>query len=142
MTSKNYFAALSLAILSLSGLGISNSSVRANELNTQGGKGARIYCYMRNSGNAHEVSWNASYALIKRQTNSMFKTSPKHAAVMITEAVVQQPDKYPNCGQYLGDLFNSKKQTVKTAQIDTINNENNIDNTGEYTEESASRYTY
>ena len=105
MTSKNYFAALSLAVLSISGLGISNSYMQASELNTQGGKGARIYCYMRNSGNAHEVSWNASYALIKRQTNSMFKTSPKHAAVMIIETVVQNPEKFETCGSYLGDLF-------------------------------------
>ena len=37
-------------------------------------KGAKIYCFMRSSGNDHSVSWNASYAVIKRQ-NGMFKTS-------------------------------------------------------------------
>ncbi len=68
-------------------------------------KGAQIYCYMRDNGNEHEVSWRAAYALIKRQSNGLFKTSPRHAAVMITEAVVQEPTTYPNCGSYLGDLF-------------------------------------
>ncbi|MFM8937388.1 MAG: DUF6554 family protein, partial [Vulcanococcus sp.] len=35
----------------------------------------------------------------------MFKTSPEHAAVMITEAVVQNPGSYPDCGKYLGSLL-------------------------------------
>jgi hypothetical protein len=51
------------------------------------------------------VSWDAAYALIKRQSASLFKTSPEHAAVMITEAVVQNPGTYPDCGRFLGDLF-------------------------------------
>ena len=62
---------------------------------------------MRNSGNNHEVSWLAAYALIKRQSASLFKTSPEHAAVMITEAVVQNPGTFPDCGKYLGDLYAS-----------------------------------
>ena len=68
-------------------------------------KGAQIYCYMRSNGNDHIVSWEASYALIKRQGSGLFKTSPKHAAVMITEAVVEDPGSFPDCGRYLGDLF-------------------------------------
>ena len=52
-------------------------------------KGAKIYCFMRSSGNDHKVSWNAAYAVIKRQRSGVFKTSPEHASVMITEAVVQ-----------------------------------------------------
>jgi len=68
-------------------------------------KGAQVYCFMRSSGNAHEVSWNAAYALIKRQSRGLFKTSPEHASVMITEAVVKDPGTFPDCGQYLGDLF-------------------------------------
>ena len=68
-------------------------------------KGAQIYCYMRSNGNNHNVSWEASYALIKRQGSGLFKTSPKHAAVMITEAVVEDPGSFPDCGRYLGDLF-------------------------------------
>lgn len=73
-------------------------------------KGAQVYCFMRNSGNNHEVSWQAAYALIKRQSASLFKTSPEHAAVMITEAVVQNPGTFPDCGKYLGDLYASAVQ--------------------------------
>lgn len=72
---------------------------------TIGTKGAQIYCFMRNNGNSHKVSWDAAYAVIKRQSDKLFKTSPEHAAVMITEAVVQNPSVYPDCGRYLGDLF-------------------------------------
>ncbi|MBM5817193.1 MAG: penicillin amidase [Cyanobacteria bacterium K_Offshore_surface_m2_239] len=75
---------------------------------TPGAKGAQIYCYMRASGNSHAVSWAAAYALIKRQSASLFKTSPTHAAVMITEAVVQNPNTFPNCGRYLGDLYSTR----------------------------------
>lgn len=70
-----------------------------------GAKGAQVYCFMRNNGNDHAVSWKAAYALIKRQSASMFRTSPEHAAVMITEAVVNNPGTYPDCGRYLGDLY-------------------------------------
>ena len=73
-------------------------------------KGAKIYCFMRSSGNDHEVSWNAAYALIKRQRSGVFKTSPEHASVMITEAVVQDPGNFPDCGQFLGDLFGGNTQ--------------------------------
>ena len=89
-----------------------------------GGKGAEVYCFMRKVGNPHEVSWQAAYALIKRQTNNIFKTSPKHAAVMIVEAVVKAPDQYQDCGIYLGDLFSngekfqSNDQTPKKQGID------------------------
>ncbi len=70
-----------------------------------GSKGAQVYCFMRGAGNNHQVSWDAAYALIKRQSASLFKTSPEHAAVMITEAVVQNPGTYPDCGRFLGDLY-------------------------------------
>jgi len=78
-------------------------STNANE--SPGAKGAQIYCFMRNNGNDVQVSWDAAYGLVKRQGNSLFRTSPDHAAVMITEAVVQNPSAYPDCGRYLGDLF-------------------------------------
>ena len=68
-------------------------------------KGAQVYCFMRSSGNDHTVGWNAAYALIKRQGRGVFKTSPEHASVMITDAVVQDPGTYPDCGKFLGDLF-------------------------------------
>jgi len=66
---------------------------------------------MRANGNNHEVSWTAAYALIKRQSASMFRTSPEHAAVMITEAVVQNPTSFPDCGRFLGDLYNRRIQS-------------------------------
>ncbi len=72
---------------------------------TAGSKGAQVYCFMRGANNSHEVSWVAAYALIKRQSASLFKTSPEHAAVMITEAVVQNPGSYPDCGRFLGSLY-------------------------------------
>jgi hypothetical protein len=80
------------------------------------GKGAQVYCFMRNAGNNHEVSWLAAYALIKRQSASLFKTSPEHAAVMITEAVVQNPGTFPDCGKYLGDLYASAAQEQQQQQ--------------------------
>jgi hypothetical protein len=43
---------------------------------------------MRNSENSHQVSWDAAYAVVKRQGDRLFRTSPQHAAVLITEAVV------------------------------------------------------
>ena len=76
--------------------------------NVSAQKGAQVYCYMRSNGNDHAVSFEASYALIKRQSNGLFKTSPEHAAVMITETVVEEPGSYPDCGRYLGDLFGSQ----------------------------------
>lgn len=88
----------------------SGASAQAQE--SPGTKGAQVYCYMRSNGNSHEVSWAAAYSLIKRQSASMFKTSPTHAAVMITEAVVQNPNTFPNCGRYLGDLYSARVSTV------------------------------
>jgi hypothetical protein len=83
--------------------------------NSPGAKGAQVYCFMRNNGNSHEVSWAAAYALVKRQSASLFKTSPENAAVMITESVVQNPGTYPDCGRYLGDLYNRRVMTVPAA---------------------------
>lgn len=74
-------------------------------ITTPGGRGAQIYCFMRDSGNSHPVSWDAAYEVIKRQGGGLFRTSPQHAAVMITESVVKNPDTFPKCGMYLGDLF-------------------------------------
>jgi hypothetical protein len=105
---------LALALVSTIGstaLGGLPSQAQTAEINAAannagaGGKGAQIYCFMRNNGNNHQVSWDAAYAVIKRQNDKLFKTSPEHAAVMITEAVVQNPSVYPDCGRYLGDLF-------------------------------------
>jgi len=88
-------------------------SAQAAAVDTPGAKGAQVYCYMRGAGNSHEVSWIAAYALIKRQSASLFKTSPEHASVMITEAVVQNPDSFPGCGKFLGSLY--EKQVAAEA---------------------------
>ena len=82
-------------------------------------KGAKIYCFMRSSGNDHKVSWNAAYAVIKRQRSGLFKTSPEHASVMITESVVQDPGNFPDCGQFLGDLFGGNTQPATAATLGT-----------------------
>lgn len=94
-----------LALLAGSGLSGALAARAAEATATPGGKGAQLYCFMRSAGNSHDVSWTAAYALIKRQSASLFKTSPEHAAVMITEAVVQNPGSFPDCGKYLGSLF-------------------------------------
>ena len=94
-------------------------------------KGAKIYCFMRSSGNDHNVSWNAAYAVIKRQGGQLFKTSPEHASVMITEAVVQDPGNFPDCGRYLGDLFGGSPNkagtttSLGTSTTGTTNSESN-----------------
>lgn len=101
-------SALGSTALTLGGLPAWAQTAEANTAAAStgpGGKGAQIYCFMRNSGNNHQVSWDAAYAVIKRQNDKLFKTSPEHAAVMITEAVVQNPSVFPDCGRYLGDLF-------------------------------------
>ena len=82
-------------------------------------KGAQMYCFMRSNGNNHVVSWEASYALIKRQSSGLFKTSPEHAAVMITEAVVADPGNYPDCGKYLGDLFGGNKNSSSSSSANS-----------------------
>jgi hypothetical protein len=87
-----------------------------------GAKGAQMYCFMRANGNTHQVSWDAAYALIKRQSDKWFKTSPEHASVMIIEAVVQNPSKFPDCGRYLGELFGkpTPKPETKTETPTSI----------------------
>jgi hypothetical protein len=79
--------------------------------------GADIYCFMRNGGNSHEPSWQAAYEFIKSRKQGLFKTSPKQAASLIVEEVVQDPTKYKNCISYLGDLY-----IVNTELIEVDNN--------------------
>ena len=98
-------------------------------------KGAKIYCFMRSSGNDHKVSWNAAYAVIKRQRSGLFKTSPEHASVMITEAVVQDPGNFPDCGQFLGDLFGGNTQPATAASL--ANSSSDIESSDDTT-----RYSY
>ncbi len=88
-------------------------------VNGPGEKGAQVYCFMRNNGNSHEISWAAAYALIKRQSAGLFKTSPEHAAVMITETVVNDPAAFPDCGRYIGDLY-SRKVPTAAAKMEPV----------------------
>lgn len=114
-------------LLPLAGLaGLSLVPLQAIAGTPEAIKGAKVYCYMRSSNNDHKVSWEAAYALIKRQKSGMFKTSPEHAAVMITEAVVEDPGSYPDCGQYLGDLFGGTTSSRKS--LDSVLNSNNSGN--------------
>ena len=127
---------LSTAVLigALSGV---TSPLQAAEAGNE--KGAKIYCFMRSSGNNHEVSWNAAYAVIKRQRSGVFKTSPEHASVMITEAVVQDPGNFPDCGQFLGDLFGGNTQPATAAALakSSSNTESSIESSHDTT-----RYSY
>ena len=102
-------------------------------------KGAKIYCFLRSSGNDHEVSWKAAYAVIKRQRSGLFKTSPEHASVMITEAVVQDPGNFPDCGQFLGDLFGGNTQPASAA---TLGNSSSITESTIESTEDTTRYSY
>ena len=102
-------------------------------------KGAKIYCYMRSSGNDHKVSWNAAYALIKRQRSGLFKTSPEHASVMIAESVVNDPGNFPDCGQFLGDLFGGNTQSATAA---TLGNSSSVTESTIESSDDTTRYSY
>lgn len=121
------------AVALIGALGSINPAVEAAQATEE--KGAKIYCFMRSSGNDHTVSWNAAYAVIKRQGSGMFKTSPEHASVMITEAVVKDPGNFPDCGQFLGDLFGGN---TKPATAATLGQSSSVTNSTEDT----TRYSY
>ncbi len=91
--------------------------------------GADIYCFMRKSGNNHPSSWAAAYQFIKNQKPGLFKTSPKQAAAMIVEIVVQDPNKYSDCTGYLGDLFTGETTVLnevdKDLDLSPLNSEDN-----------------
>ena len=82
--------------------------------------GADIYCFMRNGGNTHEPSWEAAYEFIKSKKQGIFKTSPKQAASLIVEQVVQNPVKYEDCINYLGDLYTGESSSMG------VNNDKNL----------------
>ena len=102
-------------------------------------KGAKIYCFMRSSGNDHKVSWKAAYAVIKRQRSGMFKTSPEHASVMITESVVNDPGNFPDCGQFLGDLFGGNTQPATAA---ALANSSSVTESSIESSDDTMRYSY
>ena len=70
MAAKRYqLMALALGLSCMGGL--------PAEANEAGDKGAEIYCFMRKTGNSHNVSWKAAYERIKRQGNGcLLYTSP------------------------------------------------------------------
>ena len=82
--------------------------------------GADIYCFMRNGGNTHEPSWQAAYQFIKNKKQGLFKTSPKQAASLIVEEVVQAPIKYEDCINYLGDLYTGESTSMNINNDDKL----------------------
>ena len=85
--------------------------------------GADIYCFMRNGGNTHEPSWQAAYQFIKNKKQGLFKTSPKQAASLIVEEVVQDPAKYEDCINYLGDLYTGESTPIEIGNDDKLQDE-------------------
>jgi len=107
--------------------------------------GADIYCFMRNGGNNHEPSWQAAYQFIKNKEQGLFKTSPKQAASLIVEEVVQDPTKYADCINYLGDLYTGDSSAKTDSNYDE--SEEEITSPIESTEKSPKgkyidRYNY
>ena len=105
----------------------STLGVRINAAVTNG---ADIYCFMRNGGNTHEPSWQAAYQFIKNKKQGLFKTSPKQAASLIVEEVVQNPAKYEDCINYLGDLYTGDASSIGINNDQELENEvtSSIDN--------------
>tara|TARA_Y100000766_G_scaffold275335_1_gene278220 strand:- start:201 stop:623 length:423 start_codon:yes stop_codon:yes gene_type:complete len=87
--------------------------------------GADIYCFMRNGGNTHEPSWEAAYQFIKNKKQGLFKTSPKQAASLIVEEVVQDPAKYEDCINYLGDLYTGESSSIELIDDQKLKNKGN-----------------
>ena len=87
--------------------------------------GADIYCFMRNGGNSHEPSWEAAYQFIKNKKQGLFKTSPKQAASLIVEEVVQDPTKYEDCINYLGDLYTGDSSSIQVSSDKDVEYEMN-----------------
>ena len=107
--------------------------------------GADIYCFMRNGGNTHEPSWEAAYQFIKNKKQGLFKTSPKQAASLITEEVVQDPKKYEDCISYLGDLYTGNSASKQISDDKEL--ENDVDSLSETSEKTpkgkiVDRYDY
>ena len=95
------------------------------KINSAVTNGADIYCFMRNGGNTHEPSWEAAYQFIKNKKQGLFKTSPKQAASLIVEEVVQDPTKYEDCINYLGDLYTGESSAMGASENEGFKNEIN-----------------
>ena len=101
-----------------------------------GSNAAEIYCYMREMGNDYQPSFEAAYAFIRSRKGGMFEISPERAAVMITEAVVSEPGRFPpNSDQYIDDLFGvSKRYAVLVNEQQKSNNTINSNSFGNETD--------
>ena len=95
--------------------------------------GADIYCFMRSGGNTHEPSWQAAYQFIKSKQQGLFKTSPKQAASLIVEEVVQDPIKYEECINYLGDLYTGDSTSIE------ISNDKELEDKAKSSKESTEK---
>ena len=127
-----------LVLLPMAGMLLAAAPAEAASADSK--KGAQVYCYMRSNGNDHSVSFEASYALIKRQSRGLFKTSPQHAAVMITETVVEEPDSYPDCGRYLGDLFGGTTSNRSSSTTTSAENASGSETSTDW--DADDRYSY
>ena len=95
--------------------------------------GADVYCFMRNGGNSHEPSWQAAYQFLKSKEQGLFKTSPRKAASMIVEEVVQDPIKYENCIGFLGDMYADESTSNK------LDSDNELQNDKKYSSDSLEK---
>ena len=107
--------------------------------------GADIYCFMRNGGNTHEPSCEAAYQFIKNKKQGLFKTSPKQAASLIVEEVVQNPTKYEDCINYLGDLYTGESSSIRVSNDKDLTSE--VTSSSDSTEKTpkgkfVDRYSY
>jgi len=121
------------------------SSTLGLKINAAVTNGADIYCFMRNGGNSHEPSWEAAYEFIKNKKQGLFKTSPKQAATLIVEEVVQNPNKYEDCINYLGDLYTGNSSSEVVSGTNELDNEvNSLSETNEKTPKGKyiDRYDY
>ncbi len=120
------------------------SSTVGLKINAAVTNGADIYCFMRNGGNTHEPSWEAAYQFIKNKKQGLFKTSPKQAATLIVEEVVQDPTKYEDCINYLGDLYGTTSSIGVNGQKELENEINSLSETNEKTPKGKyiDRYNY
>ena len=124
---------LKLSFFPISVIAVVFGSTLITAANAGSTNGADIYCFMRNGGNNHEPSWQAAYQFIKNKKQGLFKTSPKQAASFIVEAVVQDPVKYSDCINYLGDLYTGESTPLEIEEkLNTQEQpEENIENSDE-----------
>ncbi len=118
--------------------------------------GAEIFCTMRDGGNDHENSWDATYSYIKKQKGGFFKVSPKNAAAQITETVIREREKFKYCVKYLDNLHPNRKlirdlqkeeerkeKEEKEKEEKRRKLERELEETNEdYSEEFFDRYSY